>query len=492
LERWRAKVVRLAAVLGVIVVVAFLALGDSAGAERITHGRFKDAPVFRPRGAVRHFAFLFSGDGGWSSGLSSIASMLAADGTFVVGIDTEKLYLNLDRDPDQCVFPDGDLENLSRFVQAYYRLPTYFTPVLVGHSAGASMVYAMLAQAPRGTFTGGDSLSFCVDLDLVKPLCKAEHLNYTEVPHEKGARLLPTPKLGVPWVAMHGDEDDVCSPKEAKQFVTQVGDARYVELPGVDHSYREGKEWVRQFNEAFATVAANASQSTPRAPESLGDLPIVEVPAAATQAGATQVVAEASDHAPAKDGGDTFAVLLSGDGGWAGIDKEVASRLAARGIPVAGVDSLRYFWAPRTPEGLAKDLDRIIQYYAAQWHRSRALLIGYSQRSDVLPFAFNRLAPKTRSLVKLTALIGISTTASFEFHVTHWLGGGDEGLPTAPELRKMAAPGTLCIYGDDDEDTVCPSVNSKNALTIKLSGGHHFGGDYGHLAQLILDHSHSS
>jgi len=469
---------RLAAVLGVIVVVAFLSLGDSAGAEKISHGRFKDIPVFRPRGEVRHFAFLFSGDGGWSSGLSSIASMLAADGTFVVGIDTEKLYLNLDKDADQCVFPDGDLENLSRFVQAYYRLPTYFTPVLIGHSAGASMVYAMLAQAPRGTFAGGVSLSFCVDLDLVKPLCKAEHLNYTEVPHEKGARLLPTPQLGVPWIAMHGDEDDVCSPKDARTFVSQVAGARYIELPGVDHSYGDGKDWVRQFKDAFATVAANATQSTPRPPETLGDLPVVEVPA--------------ENPDPGGGNSDTFAVLLSGDGGWAGIDKEVASRLAARGIPVAGVDSLRYFWAPRTPEGLAKDLDRIIQYYADQWRRSRVLLIGYSQGADVLPFAFNRLAPKTRSLVKLTTLIGISTTASFEFHVTHWLGGGDEGLPTAPELRKMAAPGTLCIYGDDDEDTVCPSVSATNALTIKLSGGHHFGGDYGRLAQLILDHSGSS
>ena len=33
--------VRLAAVLGVLVVIAFLVIGDAAGAETITHGRFK-------------------------------------------------------------------------------------------------------------------------------------------------------------------------------------------------------------------------------------------------------------------------------------------------------------------------------------------------------------------------------------------------------------------------------------------------------------------
>src|SRR5262249_51182676 len=156
-----------------------------------------------------------------------------------------------------------------------------------------------------------------------------------------------------------GDEDDVCSPKEAKEFVSQVGDARYVELPGVDHSYRDGKDWVKQFKDAFASVAANASQSTPRAPETLSDLPIIEVPAEApAQAGGVGNGGSSGSGSTGGTGsgvssGDTFAVLLSGDGGWAGIDKEVASRLAAHGIPVAGVDSLRYFWAPRTPEGLA-------------------------------------------------------------------------------------------------------------------------------------------
>ncbi len=99
----------------------------------------------------------------------------------------------------------------------------------------------------------------------------------------------------------------------------------------------------------------------------------------------------------------------------------------------------------------------------------------------------NRLPPQTRSQVKLVALLGISTTASLEFHVTHWLGGGNNGLPTAPEVRRLSAANTLCVYGDDDDDSLCPSVAPANARIVKLSGGHHFGGDYGRLAQLILD-----
>ena len=441
--------------------------GDSAGAETISHGRFRKVAIFLPHGPVLHVAFLLSGDGGWNSGLAGIATRLANQGTMVAGIDTAQLYTNLEEDGGNCVFPDGDLENLSHYIQAYYKLPTYFTPILIGHSAGASMAYAMLAQAPRGTFAGALSMSFCVDLDLGKPLCRSGNLRYTLRPHGAGSKLLPASQLSAPWVAIHGTEDAECPLPEAQAFVSKVQGARFVELPGVGHNYHNPKAWIEQFSDAYASIAGTASQNVPSAPGSLAGLPIVEVPSSVK--------------------GDAFAVLFSGDGGWAGIDKEVAAALADAGIPVAGVDSLRYFWSPRTPEGMAKDLDQMLRYYSSLWQRKRALVIGYSQGADVLPFAVNRLPAASRPLVKLVAMIGISTSASFEFHMTNWLGGGDNGLPTEPEIRRLSAANALCVYGDDDGDSICPKVNPANASVVELSGGHHFGGDYGKLAKLIVE-----
>jgi type IV secretory pathway VirJ component len=183
---------------------------------------------------------------------------------------------------------------------------------------------------------------------------------------------------------------------------------------------------------------------------------------------------------------DTFAVLFSGDGGWAGIDRDVADVLASRGIPVAGWDSLRYFWTARTPSGVSGDLDRILRYYAEHWHRKKALVIGYSQGADVLPFAVNRLPPASRALVEKTALIGIGQTAAFEFHVSNWFGSGNGELPIGVEMAKMSADKTLCLYGSGDDDSICPKVRPANATVVKLPGGHHFGGSYGHLADVIL------
>jgi type IV secretory pathway VirJ component len=461
-----------------LLVVALLAVGvvtcsgAFSGGETLSHGRFHDVHIYRPKSEVQHFVLFFSGDGGWGDGLAEIAHTLADQGTLVAGIDTSDLFDELERDGGKCVFPVGDLENLSHFVQAYYKLPTYFTPILIGHSAGASLAYAALAQAPPGTFTGALSLSFCVDLDLIKPLCKANNLNYSPRDDEAGVRLEPPPKeLSALWIALHGTADEECSLEEARTFVARTPGARFVALPGVAHNYDNMETWLPQFDAAYSSIVAREPPHLHAPPQSLADLPIVEVPPTGTGID------------------DTFAVLFSGDGGWAGIDREVADVLASRGIPVAGWDSLRYFWTSRTPSGVSADLDRILRYYAAHWQRKKAIVIGYSQGADVLPFAVNRLSSPARALVERTVLMSIGTTAAFEFHVTNWFGSGSHELPIGVEMARMTGDRTLCLYGEGDNDSICPKVGAANATVIKLAGGHHFGGSYEHLADVILTQS---
>ena len=43
-----------------------------------------------------------------------------------------------------------------------------------------------------------------------------------------------------------------------------------------------------------------------------------------------------------------------------------------------------------------------------------------------------------------------------------------------------------CVYGADEDDTACRSLQGK-AEVIRTSGGHHFDGNYDALAQRILD-----
>jgi type IV secretory pathway VirJ component len=204
-------------------------------------------------------------------------------------------------------------------------------------------------------------------------------------------------------------------------------------------------------------------------PPDLAGLPIVEV--------------------PSEQPGDTLAVLISGDGGWAGIDKAVASVLGEHGIPVVGVDSLRYFWKERTPDSTAADIDRILRYYLAAWDKKQAVLIGYSQGADILPFVVNRLPAHMRARVRLTTFLGLGVRATFEFHLGNWLTGGDDDdtLPILPELQRMSGMNALCVYSDDADESACDDVTSSTLRAVHLPGGHHFGGDYDRVAQLILE-----
>lgn len=437
-----------------------LGVAAHCGAQTLSHGRFANLAVYRPDGEVQRVVLFLSDDQGWNAQLSRSAQLLASQGALVAGIDSRALFANLERDGAQCVFPDGDLENLSHFLQAYYRLPSYEPAVLVGHGAGATLSYAMLAQAPAETFAGGVSIDFCPQLRLNKRLCEAGTLHV--VATKKQRTVLVPGKLEAPWIAVQTHATGACGAAVTQRFVTAAPGSQMVQLPEDKNS----ANWEAAVSAAVRRLdPPSRSQASP--PEALAGLPVVEV--------------------PAKQPGATLAILISGDGGWAGIDEAVAASLNAQGIAVVGVDSLRYFWKEHTPQSTADDIDRIVRHYLQAWDKKSVVLIGYSQGADVLPFVFNRLPVQTRSHVRLVALLGLGVRAVFEFHLANWLSGSDQGLAIAPELQRMPPVRALCVYSDEEDESSCPDAASSTLRAVSLPGGHHFGGDYHRVAALILE-----
>jgi len=418
--------------------------------------------------------------------MSGMAARIAGQGAMVVGIDAPQLDASLEADDAACVFPDGDLENLSHFVQAYYHLPTYLSPILAGYAAGATFSYAMLAQAPVNTFAGAVSMEFCPGYPLRKRLCKGSGLEFIPRARDGGAEFLPSGQIGNPWVVVQGPDrasraPQACDAGVIRNFVAQVPGATLATAQADVVTSHTGSaapalNWPPEYANAFDTLLArNAPAAAANAPDALKDLPIVSV-------------AAQSGTAPS----DTFAIMLSGDGGWAGLDKEVAAALSANGIAVVGLDSLRYFWTARTPEGLAADLSRMIDYYVTHLGKQRVLLAGYSQGADVLPFAVNRLTPAARSRVALTAVMGMSEHALFEFHMSNWISDDNSGPPTLPEVARIGGMTVLCIYGEEETDSLCPRLDPHKVTIMKLKGGHHFDGDYAALARTIMTSTHPS
>jgi type IV secretory pathway VirJ component len=469
-----------ASALGMMLIAAPAVAAPVTGpAETATYGRFGAVSVYRPRGAARDMVLFVSGDGGWNLGVIAMAQRLAAKGAVVAGIDIRHYLAALETASGKCVSPATDFENLSHYLQSMLKLNHYLRPTLVGYSSGATLVYAALAESPDGLFKGALSIGFCPDLDLKKPVCRGSGIEASARLDArgslKGVDFLPAKSLPGKWISLQGEADQVCPAALTQKFIAAAPGGELVMLPKVGHGYSVERNWLPQYEAAYDRLTTTPALPKPPAlPAPVSDLPLTVVPA--TGGGS----------------GGWFGVFLTGDGGWVGLDQGVSAELSRHNIPVVGWDSLKYFWSARTPQGASQDLDRVLRHFSRQWGRPHALLIGYSQGADTMPFMVNRLPAATRRMVGLTALLGISDSAAFEFHVANWLGEETGGLPTGPELERWSGSPYLCLYGEDDAGSACRQLTGHDGSALEMRGGHHFGGGYTDIAQAIISRLPSS
>jgi type IV secretory pathway VirJ component len=433
--------------------------------DTLRYGPFGPVVLYRAREHPSRVVLFVSGDGGWNQGVVRMAEALADRDALVVGIDIRRYLGGASND---CTYPAGDLEALSQWLQHRLGYPVYIPPLLAGYSSGAALVYLALAQAPPSTFLGALSLGFCLHLPGRRSYCRGPALGPPSLGDERGRRLAPLHSLAAPWIELHGESDSSCTYAQAEAFVRGVANARIVRLPGVGHGFGVESRWMPQLGAAFDQLTRPAMNTAAAAAPAVRDLPVVELRSRA--------------------GSPELAVVISGDGGWAGIDRQIGQTFAADGIPVVGLNSLQYFWKPKTPDQAANDLGRLLRHYLQAWGASRVLLVGYSRGADVLPFMLTRLPPELQRRVSLVALVGPAHRASFEFHFSDLLTGGESGgRPTVPEIRRLQGFRLLCIYGDDETDSACPDLPPELARRVALPGGHHFGGAYLEIARRILE-----
>ena len=169
---------------------------------------------------------------------------------------------------------------------------------------------------------------------------------------------------------------------------------------------------------------------------SFGRMPLVELPAAH------------SDN-------DTLAVVLSGDGGWADLDRQFGDELQQHGIATLGIDCLRYFWKKRTPQQVSADLEDAIRHYLTAWSKRRMLLVGYSFGASWLPSLVNRMPLGMQQRISLVALLG---------------------LPV------------LCVFGREETgQSICSTLAGPDVSVAATAGDHHLDGYYEPLIQRLIE-----
>nr|WP_232470948.1 AcvB/VirJ family lysyl-phosphatidylglycerol hydrolase [Caballeronia hypogeia] len=397
--------------------------GAARAAESIPGGRYGQVMLTKPTGDMTGFVVLFSEKGGWTPADQQAADALATKGAMVIGVDTMKYAAQLKADKTE-----KSCHNL------------------VGDAENMSHQLERTVQTNR----------------YHAPIL---------VGTGQGAILAESALKQAPDNTVAGAVSLAADPMLDARFNPCAPDSTIIHAKGLPGFFEYTAVLEANRSKADALVAMTAphlKKSEPLADGDVSDLPLIELRAAQPT--------------------DLLAIVISGDGGWRDLDKTMALALQKDGVSVIGIDSLRYFWSEKSPQQTANDIARVIRAYSARWHTSHVALLGYSFGADVMPFAYNRLPDAVRDQVSYISLMGFSPAADFQIRVTGWLGmpASDKALKVRPEFNKLPPAMVQCIYGEKEEDTLCPELTKTGIEVVKLPGDHHFGGDYDALARRIL------
>ena len=440
-RRWRVQ-----ALMSIGLAAALCLLAPAPAAAGVDTGNFGNIHILRPPGQVRNVVVLLSDRQGWAATANEIASALSRGGSLVVGIDLP-LYLERlqQKSNGTCHRAVGDIDFVIPQVEREYGLQSYLPPVVAGLGEGGTLAGSILAQAPPLTVAAAVALNPAAQIATSVPMCTAGSSE-----DSRSDKSLSTKR----WVAGFTRTADSADRHQVEQLRASGAPVEIVSIAS-EQSLADGMTGLVR------------SVLPERTDDLVSRLPLVELPAAHPRG---------------------LAIILSGDGGWRDLDKTIGEQLSSEGISVVGWDCLRYFWRHKSPQQTAHDLSAVIDAYTARWHVTRVALIGYSFGADVLPIVYGRLAPEARARVVQMSLLAPGRAADFEISMAGWLGAPatKDAIPTTPALASINASMIQCFYGDEEQDSACPTLESTGAAIVKTSGGHHFDGNYNALALDIL------
>ena len=429
-------------------------------ADSINVAPFGKVHIYKQTDSPKNVVIMISGDAGWKFGVVGFAKTFSEMNNLVIGVNVLTYFKDLRQRSEDCYSVAADFVQLATEVEKTYDLPVYKPPIIMGYSSGATLVYGILAQARPGTFVGGISLGFCPDIELPKMLCETNGLSEKVDVTGESYFLEPDAKLGNPWIVLQGELDKVCNYSDAAAFVNKTTDAELIALPKVGHGFSKESDYMPQWKDAFDRLIRKNEEnwSVNTTGNQLKDLPVTLT------------------NPKFQDKNLPVVLLFSGDGGWYSFEQSMADKFASLGMPTIGIDSKKYFWQRRTPEGTTSDMVKLLNYYGKEWERDRFLLIGYSLGSEIVPFIVNKFPAEEKSKILSTVLLSPDVTTDFEIHITNMIGIGSKQntYNVLDEILKMQSVPTLCIFGEEEKSKVPGLLKGTNVKIGILPGDHHY------------------
>lgn len=415
-------------------------------------GMIPSPRILLPKEAASALVVLLSDADGWSDKEDAVARDLVDDKAAVIGIDLKTYLAALGKDDGDCIYMVSDIEALSQQVQRSLKSDAYLPPIVAGVGAGGAMALAIAAQTPAATIGQTLAVDPQEGIALTKQLCTPAEKT------RKGDRMV------------YGLTDGALPDPISVVFTSAASD--------------EGRNHVAALIEKHPDITQEDSDDEAYAALSGHLTDLIDNEAASDNPFGLPLTV--LDTKPTRD---TMAVIYSGDGGWRDIDKQVGDVLQQQGVPVVGIDSLRYFWSERDPQATADDLAKVMDYYRKRWNVRNVLLIGYSFGADILPRTFNLLPPAERARVRQVTLMALSHQVDYKISVLGWLGASGQGDAGDPidDIKHIDPSLVQCIHGTEEEDDACPDLKGTGVDVVAIEGGHHFDEDYPALTRRVLD-----
>lgn len=186
--------------------------------------------------------------------------------------------------------------------------------------------------------------------------------------------------------------------------------------------------------------------------------------------------------------GDKLVLIISGDGGWTSFSQQLANSYAANGIPVIGLNSLKYFWEKKTPQEAASDIAVVLNKYAGEWKKRSIIICGFSFGAEVTPFIYRRLPNDLREKISLVQLVSPASFTDFEIHIADLIGTKNpiRSMNIASEVKMMHVP-VLCYYGDLEKEKPLAGIKKTGFRIIILQGDHHYKNSYPEIVKTALE-----
>lgn len=468
----------------ILVFLYFLLLGNQHAAaievEHVSYGKFGNITIYHPSGSPVSVVLFISGDGGWKDVVISMAAHMAASGAMVLGIDARHYEYYLSKQSSGCLYPAADFEELSLSIQKKYRLPNYLKPVLTGYSYGATLIYAVLAQAPANTFKGAIAIGFSPDLNVNKPLCKGNGLGLYPVKKGFSYMLQSTKTLTAPFVVINGRKDLACPYARTEAFLKGMPMTELIALPNAGHGFKNREDWEPELRNAFKKILITPGFTERKSAENnnlknqtiipfKGELPLTVIPSA--QQNKLPIV-----------------FMISGDGGWTSFDQSLAEELASKGLSVIGLDAQKYFWNAKSPDQTSAEVSLALRHYLTAMGKENLILAGYSFGASIVPFIANRLSVDLKPKLKAVISLSPDVTADFEIHLLDLFnfGNSKDKYNVLSEIKKISPVIPISIFGTEEGNKIKMQFQNRGIKVLTISGDHHFDKDYEKISTVFL------